>query len=162
MSAQYALESVFAMRRSISSRKVATQKGNLGSFQELLKTNDPNQTVQELGRRFWNTVQLSLAAIVFADVSKFYGEVLGVNRIDLELASGITAPPGDADGKRFGAGDVAEHLLDRVDAHMHGVHEARQLPRNGCLSCPRQAAEHDQHGSSLRPFRARPRVTTSP
>jgi len=29
--------------------------------------------------------------IVFADVSKFYGEVLGVNRIDLELAPGITA-----------------------------------------------------------------------
>jgi ABC-2 type transport system ATP-binding protein len=29
--------------------------------------------------------------IVFADVSKFYGEVLGVNRIDLEIAPGITA-----------------------------------------------------------------------
>jgi ABC-2 type transport system ATP-binding protein len=30
-------------------------------------------------------------SIVFADVSKFYGEVLGVNRIDLELEPGITA-----------------------------------------------------------------------
>ena len=29
--------------------------------------------------------------IVFEDVSKFYGEVLGVNRIDLELGPGITA-----------------------------------------------------------------------
>ncbi len=29
--------------------------------------------------------------IVFADVSKFYGEVLGVNRIDLEIGPGITS-----------------------------------------------------------------------
>lgn len=29
--------------------------------------------------------------IVFEDVSKFYGEVLGVNRVDLELGPGITA-----------------------------------------------------------------------
>jgi FMN-dependent oxidoreductase (nitrilotriacetate monooxygenase family) len=31
---------------------VASQKGNLGSFEELLKTNDPSATVEELGRRF--------------------------------------------------------------------------------------------------------------
>jgi len=29
--------------------------------------------------------------ILFEDVSKFYGEVLGVNRIDLEIGPGITA-----------------------------------------------------------------------
>jgi ABC-2 type transport system ATP-binding protein len=29
--------------------------------------------------------------IVFADVSKFYGEVLGVNRVDLDVGPGITA-----------------------------------------------------------------------
>ena len=33
---------------------------------------------------------MSAAGIVIEDVSKFYGEVLGVNRIDLELAPGIT------------------------------------------------------------------------
>ena len=30
-------------------------------------------------------------AIVFEDVSKFYGEVLGVNRVDLQISSGITS-----------------------------------------------------------------------
>src|SRR5687768_7839380 len=29
--------------------------------------------------------------IVFEDVSKFYGEVLGVNRVDLQIAPGITS-----------------------------------------------------------------------
>lgn len=31
---------------------VASQKGNLGSFEELMKTSDPKQSVHELGRRF--------------------------------------------------------------------------------------------------------------
>src|SRR5687767_12607916 len=30
-------------------------------------------------------------AIVFEDVSKFYGEVLGVNRVNLQIAPGITS-----------------------------------------------------------------------
>ena len=29
--------------------------------------------------------------IVFEDVSKFYGEVLGVNRVNLQIAPGITS-----------------------------------------------------------------------
>jgi ABC-2 type transport system ATP-binding protein len=29
--------------------------------------------------------------IVFDDVSKFYGEILGVNRVSLEIAPGITS-----------------------------------------------------------------------
>ena len=29
--------------------------------------------------------------IVFTDVSKFYGEVLGVNKINLKIGSGITS-----------------------------------------------------------------------
>ena len=29
--------------------------------------------------------------IIFDDVSKFYGEILGVNRINLEIARGITS-----------------------------------------------------------------------
>ena len=29
--------------------------------------------------------------IVFDDVSKFYGEILGVNRVKLQIAPGITA-----------------------------------------------------------------------
>ena len=40
------------MRLADFADEVATQKGNLGSFEELLRTNDPSQTVQELGRRF--------------------------------------------------------------------------------------------------------------
>jgi len=29
--------------------------------------------------------------VVFEDVSKFYGEILGVNRVNLQIASGITS-----------------------------------------------------------------------
>ena len=41
-----------------------------------------------------STTQTSVAAeqlIVFADVSKFYGEILGVNRVNLSIAPGITS-----------------------------------------------------------------------
>ncbi len=37
------------------------------------------------------TSATSAGALVFEDVSKFYGEVLGVNRIDLAIGSGITS-----------------------------------------------------------------------
>lgn len=40
------------MRLADFADEVARQKGNLGSFDELLKTVDPKQTVQEFGRRF--------------------------------------------------------------------------------------------------------------
>ena len=33
---------------------------------------------------------MSSDRIVFRDVSKFYGEVLGVNRVNLEVAPGLT------------------------------------------------------------------------
>ena len=32
--------------------------------------------------------------IVFENVSKFYGEVLGVNRVNVSIPSGITSPVG--------------------------------------------------------------------
>ena len=37
------------------------------------------------------SAQTTDAMITFNDVSKFYGEVLGVNRVDLEIAPGITS-----------------------------------------------------------------------
>jgi FMN-dependent oxidoreductase (nitrilotriacetate monooxygenase family) len=55
MSAQYNVDFSAAkpgMRLSDFADAVAEQKGNLGSFEELLKTVDPKQTVEEFGRRF--------------------------------------------------------------------------------------------------------------
>jgi FMN-dependent oxidoreductase (nitrilotriacetate monooxygenase family) len=55
MSAQYNVDFSQAkpgMRLSDFAEEVEAQKGNLGSFQELLKTVDPKQTVEEFGRRF--------------------------------------------------------------------------------------------------------------
>jgi alkanesulfonate monooxygenase SsuD/methylene tetrahydromethanopterin reductase-like flavin-dependent oxidoreductase (luciferase family) len=40
------------MRLADFGDQVRAQKGNLGSFDELLKTTDPNQSVQEFARRF--------------------------------------------------------------------------------------------------------------
>src|SRR5882757_4813306 len=55
MSAQYGVDFSIAtpdMRLSDFADKVVAEKGNLGSFQELLKTVDPEQSLQEFGRRF--------------------------------------------------------------------------------------------------------------
>jgi alkanesulfonate monooxygenase SsuD/methylene tetrahydromethanopterin reductase-like flavin-dependent oxidoreductase (luciferase family) len=55
MSAQYGVDFSIAtpdMRLSDFADKVAAEKGNLGSFQELLKTVDPKQSLQEFGKRF--------------------------------------------------------------------------------------------------------------
>jgi len=55
MSAQYNVDFSSArpgMRLSDFRDEVHAQKGNLGSFEELLKTVDPNQTLEEFGRRF--------------------------------------------------------------------------------------------------------------
>jgi alkanesulfonate monooxygenase SsuD/methylene tetrahydromethanopterin reductase-like flavin-dependent oxidoreductase (luciferase family) len=40
------------MKLSEFADQVASQKGNLGTFQEILKTTDPNLTVHEFGRDF--------------------------------------------------------------------------------------------------------------
>ena len=40
------------MRLADFAEEVASQKGNLGSFDELLKTVDPRQTLREFSRRF--------------------------------------------------------------------------------------------------------------
>jgi FMN-dependent oxidoreductase (nitrilotriacetate monooxygenase family) len=55
MSAQYNVDFSKArpgMRLADFADEVRNQKGNYGSFEELLKTTDPSQTVEELGRRF--------------------------------------------------------------------------------------------------------------
>ena len=55
MSAQYNVDFSAArpgMRLADFADEVHAQKGNLGSFEELLKTVDPKQTVEEFGRRF--------------------------------------------------------------------------------------------------------------
>jgi alkanesulfonate monooxygenase SsuD/methylene tetrahydromethanopterin reductase-like flavin-dependent oxidoreductase (luciferase family) len=55
MSAQYNVDFSKArpdMRLADFADEVRSQKGNYGSFDELLKTTDPSQTVEEFGRRF--------------------------------------------------------------------------------------------------------------
>jgi len=55
MSAQYGVDFSTAtpgMRLADFADKVRAEKGNLGSFEELLKTVDPKQSLQEFGRRF--------------------------------------------------------------------------------------------------------------
>jgi long-chain alkane monooxygenase len=55
MSAQYGVdfsEAKSGMRLSDFADEVRAQKGNLGSFEELLKTTDPAQSLQEFARRF--------------------------------------------------------------------------------------------------------------
>jgi FMN-dependent oxidoreductase (nitrilotriacetate monooxygenase family) len=55
MSAQYNVDFSKArpgMRLADFADEVRAQKGNYGSFEELLKTTDPSQTVEEFGRRF--------------------------------------------------------------------------------------------------------------
>jgi alkanesulfonate monooxygenase SsuD/methylene tetrahydromethanopterin reductase-like flavin-dependent oxidoreductase (luciferase family) len=55
MSAQYNVDFSAArpgMRLADFAEAVAANKGNLGSFEELLKTVDPRQTVEEFGKRF--------------------------------------------------------------------------------------------------------------
>ena len=60
--------------------------------------------------------------IIFDDVSKFYGEVLGVNRVTLSLASGITALVGpNGSGKT-----TLDEPHDRPDSS-----DARSHPRSG-------------------------------
>jgi alkanesulfonate monooxygenase SsuD/methylene tetrahydromethanopterin reductase-like flavin-dependent oxidoreductase (luciferase family) len=55
MSAQYGVDFSVAtpgMRLADFADKVRAEKGNLGSFEELLKTVDPKQSLQEFGHRF--------------------------------------------------------------------------------------------------------------
>ena len=55
MSAQYGVDFSTAkpdMRLADFAEQVHAAKGNLGSFEELLKTVDPKQTIREFGRRF--------------------------------------------------------------------------------------------------------------
>src|SRR5258708_8983818 len=55
MAAQYNVDSSIAkpgMRLADFAEEVKAQKGNLGSFEELLKTVDPQQSLKEFGHRF--------------------------------------------------------------------------------------------------------------
>ena len=57
MSAQYNVDFSKArpgMRLADFADEVRAQKGNYGSFEELLKTTEPTQTVEELAAAFWS------------------------------------------------------------------------------------------------------------
>ena len=65
MSAQYGVDFSTAtpgMRLADFADKVRAEKGNLGSFEEMLKTIDPKVSRQEFGRAFWSTASSSRPA----------------------------------------------------------------------------------------------------
>ena len=65
--------------------------------------------------------------IRFEDVSKFYGEVLGVNRIDLDLAPGITALVGPNGSGKTTLMNLATGLVQPSDGSVEvlGIHPDR-------------------------------------
>ncbi|HEY7547743.1 MAG TPA: ABC transporter ATP-binding protein, partial [Blastocatellia bacterium] len=56
--------------------------------------------------------------IVFEDVSKFYGEVLGVNRVDLQIASGITSLVGPNGSGKTTLMNLMTGLLRPTSGHI--------------------------------------------
>jgi ABC-2 type transport system ATP-binding protein len=59
---------------------------------ETISTTANSQTAKTVDATAAAAVSLSAdKMIVFEDVSKFYGEILGVNRVDLQIAPGITS-----------------------------------------------------------------------
>jgi len=106
MSAQYNVDFSKArpgMRLSDFRDEVHAQKGNLGSFEELLKTVDPSQSVEELGRRF--LVDRILVAVGTAKQI--------VDRLE-ELHHGTGANGGFILGRGFSAMDNIREFVDLV------------------------------------------------
>jgi ABC-2 type transport system ATP-binding protein len=66
--------------------------------------------------------------IRFEDVSKFYGEVLGVNRIDLDLAPGITALVGPNGSGKTTLMNLATGLVRPTDGRVSVLGEAPERP----------------------------------
>ena len=56
--------------------------------------------------------------IVFEDVSKFYGEILGVNRVDLQIASGITSLVGPNGSGKTTLMNLMTGLLKPTSGHI--------------------------------------------
>jgi alkanesulfonate monooxygenase SsuD/methylene tetrahydromethanopterin reductase-like flavin-dependent oxidoreductase (luciferase family) len=106
MSAQYNVDFSKArpgMRLADFADQVHAQKGNLGSFEELLKTVDPKQTVEELGRRF-----LLDRILVACGTPKAI-----VDRLE-ELHHGTGANGGFILGRGFSAMDNIRDFVDLV------------------------------------------------
>jgi FMN-dependent oxidoreductase (nitrilotriacetate monooxygenase family) len=106
MSAQYNVDFSKArpgMRLSDFRDEVHAQKGNLGSFEELLKTVDPSQSVEELGRRF--LVDRILVAVGTPRQI--------VDRLE-ELHHGTGANGGFILGRGFSAMDNIREFVDLV------------------------------------------------
>ena len=57
-------------------------------------------------------------SIVFEDVSKFYGEVLGVNRVNLQIASGITSLVGPNGSGKTTLMNLMTGLLRPTSGHV--------------------------------------------
>src|ERR1700756_3636098 len=65
----------------------------------------------------------SAQMIVFDDVSKFYGEILGVNRVNLEIAPGITSLVGPNGAGKSTLMNLMTGLLQptRGEITIHGI-----------------------------------------
>jgi alkanesulfonate monooxygenase SsuD/methylene tetrahydromethanopterin reductase-like flavin-dependent oxidoreductase (luciferase family) len=106
MSAQFNVDFSSArpgMRLADFADQVQSQKGNLGSFQEMLKTVDPKQTVEEFGRRFLVDRILTATGTPKAIVDRFE-----------ELHFGTGANGGFILGRGFSAMDNMREFVDYV------------------------------------------------
>ena len=91
------------MRLADFADKVRAEKGNLGSFEELLKTVDPKQSLQEFGKRF-----LVDRILVAAGTPKTI-----VDKLE-ELHEGTGANGGFILGRGFSAMGNIQDFVDHV------------------------------------------------
>jgi alkanesulfonate monooxygenase SsuD/methylene tetrahydromethanopterin reductase-like flavin-dependent oxidoreductase (luciferase family) len=106
MSAQYNVDFSTVrpgMRLADFADQVRIQKGNLGSFEELLKTVDPEQTVEDFGKRFLVDRILVAAGTPKAIADRFE-----------ELHFGTGANGGFILGRGFSAMDSIREFVDLV------------------------------------------------
>jgi FMN-dependent oxidoreductase (nitrilotriacetate monooxygenase family) len=111
MSAQYGVDFSRAkpgMRLSDFADEVRAQKGNLGSFEELLKTTDPAQSLQEFARRF-----LVDRILVAAGTPKTI-----VDKLE-ELHFGTGANGGFILGRGYSAMDNMREFVEYVVPELH-------------------------------------------
>lgn len=111
MSVQYGVDFSTAkpgMRLSDFADEVRAQKGNLGSFEELLKTADPNQSLQEFARRF-----LVDRILVATGTPKMI-----VDRLE-ELHFGTGANGGFILGRGYAAMDNIREFVEYVVPELH-------------------------------------------
>ena len=72
--------------------------------------------------------------IIFDNVSKFYGEVLGVNRVNLSIPPGITSLVGPNGSGKTTLMNLMTGLIRPSRGHIQRAGALRRSSRNSCFS----------------------------